>query len=124
VNVRVWKLDQAGTLRRLRAWAQSLLQDPNVLAVVLFGSLARGEATAMSDADVLVVLEKSEVPFADRLARYKPVGLGIGVEVFPYTLTEARAALAEGWGVVGPALCEGVVLARRDHEGLDDVLPD
>nr|WP_243149920.1 nucleotidyltransferase domain-containing protein [Thermaerobacter sp. PB12/4term] len=54
VQVRVWRLDLDAVLTQLRSWATDLLQcNPAVQAVVLFGSLARGDATAHSDADVL-----------------------------------------------------------------------
>jgi hypothetical protein len=39
--------------------------------------------------------------------------MGIGVDVFPYTVDEARKALREGWGVVRTALEEGLVLFER-----------
>ncbi len=42
------------------------------------------------------------------------------MEVFPYTVAEARQALIEGWGVVGVALREGVLLFVRD--GFEGVL--
>lgn len=113
MSIRVWKRDFGAVLSRLQAWAEQLGEDPAVLAVVLFGSLARGEATAASDADVLIVLRDSEDEFGERMVRYKPVGLGVSVEVFPYTLDEARRAVADGLGVVGVALREGRVLFPR-----------
>lgn len=78
---------------RLRDWAQSLRADPEVLSVVLFGSFARGDCTAASDADVLVILRNSPCRFEERLLRYHPTGLGLSVDVFPYTLAEARQSL-------------------------------
>ncbi|MDI6773630.1 MAG: nucleotidyltransferase domain-containing protein [bacterium] len=113
MSVRVWKRDPNAVLSRLQAWAEQLGEDPEILAVVLFGSLARGEATAASDADVLIVLRDSVEEFGERMVRYKPIGLGVSVEVFPYTLDEARRALKDGWGVIGAALREGRVLLPR-----------
>jgi uncharacterized protein len=98
-------------VQRLAAWAQHLAEDPDVLGVILFGSFARGDATAASDADILIILRDSELPFEERIVRYKPVGLGVSVEVFPYTAAEAARSVEEGWGVVGPALREGRLLA-------------
>lgn len=114
MSVRVWRLDRGAVLSRLETWARSLCDDPAVAAVVLFGSWARGEATPASDADVLILLQESSVDFADRTVQFKPRGLGVSVEVFPYTLAEARRALEERWGVVGVALREGRVLFERD----------
>jgi predicted nucleotidyltransferase len=113
VSVRVWRLDRSAVLSRLGTWARSLGDDPAVVAVVLFGSWARGEATPASDADVLILLQDSPADFDDRMVRHKPRGLGVSVEVFPYTLAEAQRALEESWGVVGIALKEGRVLFER-----------
>jgi hypothetical protein len=88
----VFRLDEKARLEELKMAARALGQDPEVLAVVLFGSLARGEATAMSDADLLVLLEETTLPFPERLVRYRPQGVR-RVEVFPYTLEEARRGL-------------------------------
>ncbi|GAA6733936.1 nucleotidyltransferase domain-containing protein [Thermus oshimai] len=111
---RVFRLDRRARLEEVRRGAQALGElHPEVLAVVLFGSLARGEATAMSDADLLVLLAHTPWPFGERLVRYRPLGVR-GVEVFPYTWEEAEALLAEGLGPIGPALKEGLVLFQRE----------
>ena len=89
MSVRVWRTDREAVLARLRQWATELGRDPQVLAVVLFGSLARGDHTAASDADVLILLRESQEDFRDRIPRFLPVGLGVGADVFPYTLEEA-----------------------------------
>jgi len=104
----------------LRAYVQALAGDPEVLAVVLFGSLARGEATAMSDADVLLILARSSRPFHARIPDYLRSGIGIPMDVFPYTLAEAQRMLGEGTGVVPVALREGIWLLDRARvrEGL------
>lgn len=112
--LRVWKAEPERWQEQLQVWAQALARRPEVLAVVLFGSLARGEATAMSDADVLILLKESPLPFAERLVAYKPQGLGVPVEVFPYTLGEARLSWQQGWGMLRPALTEGRVLFERE----------
>ena len=116
MSVRVWKIDRKAILGRLTQWAQTLGHDNNVLAVVLFGSLARGDQTAASDADVLIILEDSRLKFDERIPALMPVGIGIGVDVFPYTVVEATQAIKEGWGVVRIALQEGLVLFNRDDK--------
>lgn len=116
MSVRVWWIDREAVLARLRRWAAELGSDPQVLAVVLFGSLARGDHTAASDADVLVLLRESEEDFRHRIPRFLPLGLGVGVDVFSYTRAEARRAATEGWGVVRVALREGQVLFERTED--------
>ena len=120
MSVIFFRLDRQRAEQNLRAYARQLAQDPQVLAVVLFGSLARGEATAMSDADVLILLGGSSLPFHERLPQFLRSGVGISLDVFPYTLSEAAQALREGWGVVAVALREGVWLV--DKEGVKERL--
>ena len=112
-SVRVFWLDSGLALERLRAAAQRLLADrPEVSRVVLFGSLAEGRAVPGSDADVLLLLERSDRPrWFDRPLDYWPAfeGVGLPVELFCYTREEAeRVPLARR------ALERGLVLADRD----------
>lgn len=116
MNLKVWRLDREAVLARLADWAGRLGEDPNVLAVVLFGSLARGDATAASDADALILQHDSPAGFGERLVQFKPMDLGVSVEAFPYTLEEAQRALNERWGVVGIALEVGKTLLGSKNE--------
>jgi hypothetical protein len=109
---RIFRFDPRARLEVLERAAKELGEKPEVLAVVLFGSLAQGRATAMSDADLLVLLESSTLSFSERLSHYRPKGVP-GVEVFPYTLDEAQRSLQEGWGVLRPALSSGYLMFER-----------
>lgn len=95
-DVRVFRLDRAGTFARLRARARALVDaNPAVLEVRLFGSLARGDAHPGSDADLFIVVRDGAGPFLERipaLASYFS-GIGIGCDVIVYTESE-RARLA------------------------------
>lgn len=64
----------------------------------------------------MIILRDSPLQFDERIPTFLPSGIGIGVDVFPYTLDEARRALEEGWGVVEIALREGVFLFKRGKE--------
>ncbi|MGQ9600806.1 MAG: nucleotidyltransferase domain-containing protein [Anaerolineae bacterium] len=72
--------------------AQRLLAgDDRVIAVGLFGSLARRQALPSSDADVLIVLREHPQPrWFDRIAEYVDAfaGASLPVEPFPYTHDE------------------------------------
>ncbi|HXF71173.1 MAG TPA: nucleotidyltransferase domain-containing protein [Actinomycetota bacterium] len=111
--MRVFWLDSPEALHRLRAAAERLLAErPEVRSVVLFGSLAEGHAVPGSDADVLLLLDRSERPrWFDRPLDYRRAfeGVGMPVELFCYTREEAgRVPLARR------ALERGLVLATRD----------
>lgn len=113
MSVKFFRLDRKKVNQDLAAYANRLAEQPRVLAVVLFGSHARSQATAMSDADILVILDSSPVPFDQRIAQFPRAGAGINLDIFPYTLQEARQSLKGGWGVVPIALKEGAWLVDK-----------
>jgi predicted nucleotidyltransferase len=115
-NVRVFRLDQEGVVARLRARAHTLVEnDPDVLEVRLFGSLARGEGHPGSDADLFIVVRDGARPFLDRipiLARHF-AGVGIGCDVIVYTHSERTALAARHDAFSRAVLDAGISLARR-----------
>ena len=83
--------------RRLRRAARRLGKaHSEIEAVWLFGSLARDEAVPGSDADILVVLDASVLPFAQRPVHYRLEGCGIGVDMLIYTRAEMERMHREG----------------------------
>ena len=110
-SVRVFSLDRARAIREIRqAMEDQKALCPEIDRVVLFGSLARGDAGPGSDADLLVVVSRTDLPFPERFVRYSPAGVGIGVDVFAYTYSELETMLAEGNPFIARALSEGVEL--------------
>ena len=63
-SVRVIWLDREAVIKKLdQAVAEMAAAHPEIERVVLFGSLARRDAVPGSDADPLIVLGKSDLPF-------------------------------------------------------------
>lgn len=90
-SVRIISLDVDRIMKGLQSAARKLRQvDENVLEVYLFGSLAKGRAVPGSDADILIILESSPKPPLERVTDFMDFfsGLGIGVDIFPYTRVE------------------------------------
>jgi predicted nucleotidyltransferase len=113
-SARVTFLDAPAAVARLRAAAgQACARDPNIAAVVLFGSLATGGATPLSDADLLVVLRQDARRVIDRVCDYaQPFEtLGLAVHVLPWTTAELASRLADGDPFAREILRTGVVLA-------------
>ncbi len=112
-SVKVFWLDREALIDALKKEAERIgRSDPNVLKIVLFGSLAEGKATPRSDADLLVVLRGSDRPFLKRITEWlERFSVDFPVEVFPYTLGELEAPLAR------TALKKGIVLYERKEEG-------
>lgn len=113
-NVRVFRLDRAGTIEHLRARAREVLdRRSDVVAVWLFGSLARGNAVPGSDADLYVIVRDAAANPLDRsvdLARQLS-GLGIGCDVIVHTEAEHRDLTASGDAFVRVIAREGIHLA-------------
>jgi len=116
-NVRVFRLDRAGTVERLRARAEEIARArPDVVAVWLFGSLARGTAAPGSDADLYVIVRDAEESILERGLAFSRAfsGLGIGCDVIVHTESEHRERTLRGDAFTGTVLREGVCLARRE----------
>lgn len=92
--MRIAFLDRERAIAELREAAQRLLaRDARVLAVGLFGSLARRQALPSSDADVLIVLKEHPQPrWFDRIAEYADAfaETSLHVEPFVYTREELQ----------------------------------
>lgn len=84
---------------------------------MVFGSFARGDAVPSSDVDLLLVLDRSELSFLDRIPICMPSRFRVGVDGFPYTRGELEDMLAEGNSFVASALEEGMELYRRPPSG-------
>ena len=95
-SVTVFWLDRDLVHERLQAAVDRLAFDPNVLRVVLFGSFAGGRAVPGSDLDIMIILAHDERPFLERISAYHTCfsGIGIGIDLFPYTLGELENPIA------------------------------
>ena len=73
----------------------------------------RGNYGPGSDADLLVILEADARRFVDRIPELLEhfSGLGIAVDVFPYTVAEIQAMQDEGF--IRTVLAERLVLSHR-----------
>lgn len=108
-SVQVFWLNREETLQRLRKAVMELTaRYPEIERAILFGSLARGDAVPGSDADLLLILRESELPFPERSIRYWPADVGVGVDVFAYTREELEALLEADNSFVAQALREGI----------------
>jgi len=81
--------------------------------VILFGSLARGDYHALSDADLLIVKETS-TPFLDRIGEVLALcDYDIPLEPLVYTPQELDKMQREGNSFIERALREGVVVYEQ-----------
>ena len=82
----------------------------NVLKIILFGSLAERRGVPGSDADILIILEREDKPFMDRIAEWSErFSIDFPVEIFPYTKKE----LNKNNPIVQEAVKRGITLFER-----------
>jgi predicted nucleotidyltransferase len=113
--VRIFSVDPVKVREALRALVESRYRpDPRLLAAILFGSFARGDATPGSDIDLLLVLESDPRLPRDRIPDFLPTGLPAGVDVIPLTRSELYERLAAGDAFLARVLSEGEVLFDRE----------
>ena len=86
---------------------------PDVSRVLLFGSYARGDFSARSDLDLLIVLKGSHRPWQDRIDDFLADCAAYPTDVFPLTEGELRDRVNEGQPFWTRALKEAVVLFDR-----------
>jgi len=97
--------------------AAVLVRHPRVRRVILFGSMQRGNYAPGSDADVAILLDgDDERVWFQRILDFSAEfdGVGVGVDLFPYTEREFREALAEGNDFFHE-IARGDVLAQRSR---------
>ena len=110
-SVRVFSLDRTKTIQRIRNAMQAVKERcPEIDRAILFGSLARGDAVPGSDADVLVLLRETTLPFQERFTRYMPRGVAMGVDLFAYTHSKLENMRASGNPFIARALRDGIDL--------------
>lgn len=107
-------MDKEAVHQALDHFVAACRQRDEVLAVVLFGSLAEGGFGVGSDGDLLLVLRESDRPFPDRIPLYQVDRFPVDVDVFPYTWEEIRA----GHPLALRALTTGKILWQREGTNL------
>ncbi len=107
-SVRVISLDVPAIQQALEKYVADLSCRPEVVTVVLFGSMATNRYAPGSDVDLLVVISGSDKSFRNRIQDYLPKKFPVGLDVFPYTEDEVlRLSLPQ------EALRTGRVLFQR-----------
>ena len=105
-------------IRRLGQIAKLILDEfSEVEEVILFGSLARGDYGTDSDADILLILDKSPyVRYFDRIPKYAPIFLDfyMPVDVFPYTKTEIEKMVENNNLFIKSMFDEGLSLGKKN----------
>ena len=83
--------------RAVRCWARKVAQQhPEVIRIGYIGSYARGDWGVGSDLDLLILVEQSARPFAERSSAWDTTALPVPTDVWVYTQDEWQAMAAQG----------------------------
>ena len=104
-----------GVDRAVRKWAKEIVRkNPGVVCIGYFGSYARGDWGVGSDLDIVIVIERSDLPPTQRASKWDTTALPVPTDLLVYTVEEWRKAV-EG-GRFGETLRrETVWVYQRDH---------
>jgi predicted nucleotidyltransferase len=95
-SVKIKYLKGEAVIAQLRRCARSLKKtNPNVLRVILFGSLVHGDYGPRSDADLLIVLNSDKRRRIDRIPKFlhEFSDVSAPVDVLPLTILELQKEL-------------------------------
>jgi len=114
VGVRLLKLNYGEVMRKLRKYAERAVAK-GARAVILIGSLARGDYTAYSDADIIIVSDSVPERLIDRIPEFMDPALPVDVVPIVYTTDEAVKMAEEGRKIVGEIISYGKLLAGDER---------
>ena len=106
----MFKLDYELVLSKLKEYAQRALKK-GAKEVILIGSLARGNYTAFSDADVVIISDNVPQRVLDRLTIFMDSTLPIALEPRVYTTQEFLKMAEEKRKLACEVAEHGILLA-------------
>lgn len=81
--------DKEAVERGVLAWAEDVTKRRGeILRIGYFGSYARGDFGFGSDLDLIIILERSDLPMAERAAEWDTTGLPVPADLLIYTRDE------------------------------------
>ncbi|MHA1617459.1 MAG: nucleotidyltransferase domain-containing protein [Candidatus Njordarchaeales archaeon] len=113
-EIKLFKLNYSEILEALKIYAKKALEK-NAKLVVLIGSLARGDYTAFSDADVVIVLDNAPENPLDRIKLFLDPTLPIDIQPRVYTMQEIFKMAQQKRRIVEEIVKHGKLLAGDER---------
>ncbi len=87
-SVKIFWPDKEAVKLAIQEHVNELSNRDDVLAVYLCGSWGKGNYTAASDVDLLVVVKENPLPPRERIQGYLPMRFPVSLDLFVYTEKE------------------------------------
>jgi len=109
-EVKFFKLNYKEVMKKLKEYSEKAVAK-GVKAVILIGSLAKGDYTAFSDADILIILDETSKNPIDRIKEFIDPSLPIEIEPRVYTTNELLKMAKEKRRIIEEIINYGKLLA-------------
>lgn len=109
-EIKLFEPDYEAIMRELKEYAEKTVKR-GALAVILIGSLARGDYTAFSDADVIIVVEESSERPIDRIIKYLEPSASVDIEPRVYSTKEIQAMAKRRARIIKEIIEHGILLS-------------
>jgi len=109
VEIKLFKLDYKRILDELKSYARRVVRR-GARAVILIGSLARGDYTAFSDADIVIIVNNAPSNPLDRIKEFIDPSLSIDLQPRVYTFQEFIEMARQRSRIVRETIEHGILL--------------
>lgn len=116
-------LDQAMVHKAAKTWVCALGRaHAEVQRIGYFGSYARGDWGVGSDLDVIIIMERSEVPYWQRSKMYDASNLPVPAELLVYTQHEWASLAEQRTRFYRTLISEAIWLYEKENNDLQNSL--
>ena len=110
-SVKIRFLDRAKILRELKELSLTLKKErKDVISIILFGSLAKGNHTGGSDADIIIIVKHSKKDLVERIFEFRKYFLNCSIPVDVLVYTEEEIEKMKHEGFIDSVIKEGITL--------------
>jgi predicted nucleotidyltransferase len=114
-GLKIFKLNYELVFKKLREYAERIVKENRALVVFLIGSLARGDYTAFSDADIVIIVHDNyPKKLPERIVDFMDSTLPLDIEPRVYTVSEFRKLVDSNARIVREIIEYGVLLAGNE----------
>ena len=107
------KLKEIPYREEIARFCENIIKALNPSAIILYGSLARGDYKKGSDIDIIIVADNLPQKFTDRIELLLCFSAGGPIEPRGYTPHEFLKMIEEAYGTVLDAIAYGIILYDR-----------